>query len=91
MEPPGLVLKNVHPQLIIFLGSTSLIGICAYPVFKKDERAGHDLFSSERPEAIREAQEAKRDEYRRLIKEQRQQIVADQEIIRQKAQERNNQ
>jgi len=84
------VLKNVHPQVIVFLGSTSLVGLCAYPVFKKDERAGHDLFSSERPEAIREAQEAQRQEYRRLIKEQRQQIAEEQELIRQRAQERKN-
>ena len=74
----------MHPQVLVFLGSTSLLAICAYPVFAKDERAGHDLFSSERPEAIREAQEAQREQYRRLIKEQRKQMQADEESIRQK-------
>jgi hypothetical protein len=59
-------------------------------VFKKDERPGHDLFSSEKPEAIREAQEAQRQEYRRLIKEQRQQLEADKESLRQKVEARNN-
>lgn len=69
------------------MGSTSIIGICAYPVFKKEQRPGHDLFSSEKPEVIREAQEVKRQEYRRLIKEQRKQIESDQEILRQKQQQ----
>jgi len=66
-------LRKVHPQVWIFLGSTSIIGVCAIPVFSKEERPGHDLFSSEKPEGIREIQEAKRQEYRRLIKEQREQ------------------
>jgi len=79
--------KGVHPQVWVFLGSVSIIGLSAYPVFKKDERAGHDLFSSERPEAIREAQETKRQEYRRLIKEQRKQIEADQESLRKQREE----
>ena len=62
---------KVHPQVWIALGSISIIGVCAIPVFSKDERPGHDLFSSEKPEVIREAQEAKRQEYRKLIQEQR--------------------
>jgi hypothetical protein len=53
------------------LGSISIIGVCAVPVFSKDERPGHDLFSSEKPEIVREVQEAKRQEYRKLIQEQR--------------------
>jgi hypothetical protein len=76
--------RNVNPQVWVALGSTSLIGLCAYPVFRTDVRPGHDLFSSEKPEVIREAQESKRKEYRRLIKEQRKEIEADKEILRQK-------
>lgn len=77
-------LRTVNPQIWIAIGSTSIIALCAYPVFRKDQRPGHDLFSSEKPEVIREAQEAKRKEYRELIKEQRKQIEVDQEILRQK-------
>lgn len=80
-----------HPQLFVALGSTLIIGGCAYPVFKKDQRPGHDLFSSEKPESIREAQEAQREEYRRLIKEQRKQLAAEQEEIRRKLQQQQQQ
>lgn len=81
------LVNRVHPQVWVGLGSTLIIGGCAYPVFSKNQRPGHDLFSSEKPEVIREAQEAKREEYRRLIKEQRQQIQQDQEAIRLQTQE----
>lgn len=81
------IVRNVNQQVWIALGSTSIIALCAYPVFRTDQRPGHDLFSSEKPEVIREGQEAKRKEYRRLIKEQRKQIEADQETLRQKQQE----
>eukprot|EP00934_Nitzschia_sp_Nitz4_P001214 Nitzschia sp. Nitz4//scaffold96_size78090//21566//21970//NITZ4_005489-RA/size78090-augustus-gene-0.1-mRNA-1//1//CDS//3329560558//1214//frame0 len=78
---------KLNQQVWVFLGSTLIIGVCAYPVFSKDQRPGHDLFSSEKPEAIRVAQETKRDEYRRLIKEQRQQQEAEEERIRLKQQQ----
>ena len=68
-----VAVRQVHPQVWIALGSVSIIGVCAVPVFSKDERPGHDLFSSEKPEIIREVQEAKRQEYRKLIQEQREQ------------------
>ena len=47
------VLPKVNRQVWIALVSTSIIAASAYPVFAKNERAGHDLFSSEKPEAVR--------------------------------------
>ena len=80
-------MRKVNQQVWVALGSTLIIGACAYPVFGREQRPGHDLFSSEKPEAIRESQEAKRQEYRRLIKEQRKEIQAEQEEFRKKQQE----
>ena len=66
-----LKVQKVNKQVWIALGSITIIGVSAIPVFGSNTRPGHEMFSSEKPEAIREAQEAKRQEYRRLIKEQR--------------------
>ena len=81
-------LSKVHPQVWVALGSTAIIVGAAYPVFSKDEREGHDLFSSEKPAAIREAQEEREKEYRRQLKERRQQYKAEQEALQQKLQEK---
>lgn len=70
-------LKNVNKQVWIGLGSTLIIAASAYPVFRKDQRPGHDLFSSEKPEVIQKAQDSKRLEYRRQIKERRAQLALD--------------
>ncbi len=77
------VLK-INPQVWVALGSTLIIAASAYPVFSKDTREGHDLFSSEKPAAIREAQEARQEEYRRQLKERRAQLKADKEEIEQR-------
>lgn len=66
-------------QAWVAVGSITLIGLCAIPVFRFNTRPGHDLFSSEKPEAIREAQESRRKEYRRLIEEQRRQQKQEQQ------------
>ena len=47
----------------VAVGASVLLGICAIPVFMKNERRGHDLFSQEKPEAIVESQEKARKEY----------------------------
>ena len=60
-----------------------IIAASAYPVFSKNQRDGHDLFSSEKPEAIREAQDTKRKEYRRQLLERRAKLQAEQEAIEQ--------
>jgi hypothetical protein len=73
--------RKVHPQVWVALGSTIIIAGSAYPVFSKNTRAGHDLFSSDKPEAIRESQEAKRREYRERIKEQREKLRQEQEAV----------
>ncbi len=36
----------------VFVGTSLLLGLCAIPVFSKDTKAGHDLFSQEKPQAI---------------------------------------
>jgi hypothetical protein len=82
-----LSVRNVNQQLVIAISSISIIGICAYPVFFKETRPGHEIFSSEKPEVIRIAQESKRDEYRRLIKDQRKQLDEEQEAIQKKLQQ----
>lgn len=69
-----LNLQKVSRQVWITLGSVVIIGGSAYPVFSKDTKQGHDLFSSDKPQVIleaQEAQEAKRKEYRRQLKERR--------------------
>lgn len=82
-------LRNAkNPQLIVGLSSTFIIAACAYPVFSKDTRPGHEIFSSEKPEVIREAQEAQREEYRRLIKEKRKQLEEEEAVLKRKRQER---
>ena len=71
------IVKNVHQQVWVFLGSATIVAVSAYPVFSKDLKPGHDIFSSEKPEVIREAQESKRKEYRQQIKERRAKLAQD--------------
>mmetsp|Transcript_24477 Transcript_24477/g.59945 ORF Transcript_24477/g.59945 Transcript_24477/m.59945 type:complete len:87 (+) Transcript_24477:53-313(+) len=80
-------LRKVNQQVWIAVGSITIIGGSAYPVFFRETRPGHDIFSSEKPEAIRVAQEERRNEYRRLIKEQRKEQEAEQQTVQRKFQE----
>jgi hypothetical protein len=84
---PSKVLSKVHPQVLIAVTSTAIVGACSYPVFFKEVKPGHEIFSSEKPEVIRVAQEERRDEYRRLIKEQRKQHQDELETLRKKQEE----
>lgn len=85
------LVRNVkYPQLWIAAGSTLIIGASAYPVFFKETRPGHEIFSSEKPEVILIAQEKQREEYRRQIKEQRKQLQEEQETVKQKLQEQHS-
>jgi hypothetical protein len=64
--------KQVHPQAWVAIGTVSILAASAYPVFfAKDTREGHDLFSSEKPAAIREAQEALEEEKRQRQMQER--------------------
>ncbi|KAI9916143.1 hypothetical protein PsorP6_016955 [Peronosclerospora sorghi] len=36
----------------VFVGTSLCLALCAYPVLRKQQKAGHDLFSSERPQDI---------------------------------------
>ena len=76
-------MQKVNRQVWIGLGSTLIIAASAYPVFSKDVRPGHELFSSEKPEAVLEAQEAKRKDYRKQLKERRVELKTEQEALRQ--------
>jgi len=76
-------LQKVNRQVWIGLGSTLIIAGSAYPVFSKDERPGHELFSSEKPEAILMAQEKKQKDYRKQLEERRAELKAEQEALRQ--------
>ncbi|KAL3763553.1 hypothetical protein ACHAW5_008096 [Stephanodiscus triporus] len=46
-----------------FVGTSLLLGLCAVPVFSKDTKAGHDLFSQEKPQAIIENESRLRKDY----------------------------
>ena len=76
------LVQKVNKQVWIALGSTIIIGASAYPVFSKDVRPGHELFSSEKPEAILVAQESKRKEYRKQLEERRAELKIEQEALR---------
>ena len=55
----------------VALGTFTLLGLCGVPVFFKNEKRGHDLFSQERPEAILESQEKALKEFDRQSREAR--------------------
>jgi len=77
------LLPKVNRQVWIAAVSTSIIAASAYPVFANHERAGHDIFSSEKPEAVREVQEAKQREYREQLKQRQAEIKLEQARIEQ--------
>mmetsp|Transcript_24039 Transcript_24039/g.51895 ORF Transcript_24039/g.51895 Transcript_24039/m.51895 type:complete len:85 (+) Transcript_24039:127-381(+) len=45
------------------VGTSLLIGLCAVPVFGKDTKTGHDLFSQEKPQAIVDSASGLRKDY----------------------------
>eukprot|EP00584_Thalassiosira_punctigera_P012629 CAMPEP_0172573846 /NCGR_PEP_ID=MMETSP1067-20121228/136404_1 /TAXON_ID=265564 ORGANISM="Thalassiosira punctigera, Strain Tpunct2005C2" /NCGR_SAMPLE_ID=MMETSP1067 /ASSEMBLY_ACC=CAM_ASM_000444 /LENGTH=71 /DNA_ID=CAMNT_0013366465 /DNA_START=1034 /DNA_END=1249 /DNA_ORIENTATION=+ len=47
----------------VFVGTSALIGLCAVPVFAKDTKAGHDLFSQEKPQAMLDSESELRKGY----------------------------
>lgn len=52
------------PRVQAFVGTAAILGLCAIPVFAKDDRPGHDLFSQEKPEAVLESQEQLQKDFR---------------------------
>ena len=73
------VVQKIPRQIWVGIGSVAIIAGSAYPVFSKDVRPGHEYFSSEKPEVVLLAQEAKHKEYTQQLKERRAQLKADQE------------
>ena len=53
----------------VFVGTSILLGLCAIPVFGKDTKAGHDLFSQEKPQAIVDSESKLRKDYMMAKKE----------------------
>jgi len=51
------------PNVQVFVGTSILLGGCALPVFAKDTKAGHDLFSQEKPQAIVDSEQELRKDY----------------------------
>jgi len=51
------------PNTKVFVGTSVLLGLCAIPVFAKDTKAGHDLFSQEKPQAILDSETKLRKDY----------------------------
>jgi len=56
------------PNAQVAVGSAVILGLCAVPVFGKDTKRGHDLFSQEKPQAIVESQERLQKEAREAWK-----------------------
>ncbi|KAL9182883.1 hypothetical protein ACHAXT_004162 [Thalassiosira profunda] len=51
------------PNTKVFVGTSLLVGLCAIPVFAKDTKAGHDLFSQEKPQAMLDSESKMRKGY----------------------------
>lgn len=67
-----LIQKIPGPQNFqVFIATSVLIGLCGIPVFTKDQKRGHDLFSQEKPEALVQSQEQLLKEFDRKSKEER--------------------
>jgi hypothetical protein len=60
------------PRMQVFAVTIGSLALCAVPVFWKQEKQGHDLFSQEKPEAVR-ANEEKLQKQHRLYKQSQQQ------------------
>jgi len=54
----------------VFFGTSLLLGACAVPVFAKDTKAGHDLFSQEKPQAVLDGERQQYKDYISTKKEQ---------------------
>ena len=57
----------------VFIGTSTLLGLCAIPVFYKPAKRGHDLFSQEKPEAVLNSQEKLLKEFDRKSRQERHQ------------------
>lgn len=55
------------------IGTALLLGFCAVPIFAKDTKTGHDLFSQEKPQAIVDSESKLRKDYMVAKKEGQQQ------------------
>lgn len=55
----------------VFVGTSVLLGICAIPVYLKDDKPGHDLFSQEKPQSVLVSQEKLLKEFDRKNRESR--------------------
>lgn len=54
----------------VFLGTSLILGLSAIPIWFKPQKAGHDLFSQEKPRAIEEQQEELKRQFRQARAQQ---------------------
>jgi len=68
----GRILQKIPggQNVQVFVGTVALVGLCAVPVFAKDTKAGHDLFSQEKPQAIVDSEIKLRKEYNSQSKQE---------------------
>jgi len=55
----------------VFVGTSFLLTLCAAPIFLKDTRPGHDLFSQEKPEAVQLHEEKLMKDYQKKVEKER--------------------
>jgi len=67
------IIQTLTQKQKVALGSLSLLGVCGIPVFitRPKEKAGHDLFSQEKPETVLKSQQELLKEFDRKSKEER--------------------
>lgn len=61
------------PRMQVFVVTVGSLALCAVPVYWKNEKQGHDLFSQEKPEAVKASEEKLQREHYRKQKNQQQQ------------------
>jgi hypothetical protein len=58
------------PRMQVFAVTIGSLAFCAIPVYWKQEKQGHDLFSQEKPEAVRANEEKLQKEFRKQKNQQ---------------------
>jgi len=58
------------PRTQVFVVTIASLALCAVPVYWKNEKQGHDLFSQEKPEAVKANEEKLQKEYRKQKNQQ---------------------
>jgi hypothetical protein len=70
LEPVEKIPGGLRVQ--VFVGVSFVLGLSAIPIWYKPQKAGHDLFSQEKPRAIEEQQEELKRHFRQARNQQEQ-------------------